>query len=102
MRSSPLQKTIAVVRILIGIIFILFGQYKLFTYAFAHGGFEQYISGYVQGEAVGFYKGILSGIVLPHPVLFGYMVGFVELGRKFASPTTRKISGAWPPPAPSV
>ena len=79
MRSSPLQKTIAVVRILIGIIFILFGQYKLFTYAFAHGGFEQYISGYVQGEAVGFYKGILSGIVLPHPVLFGYMVGFVEL-----------------------
>ena len=79
MRSSPLQKTIAVVRILIGLIFILFGQYKLFTYAFAHGGFEQYISGYVQNEAVGFYKGILSGVVLPHPVLFGYLVGVVEL-----------------------
>ena len=79
MRSSPLQKTIAVVRILIGLIFVLFGQYKLFTYAFAHGGFEQYISGYVQNEAVGFYKGILSGVVLPHPVLFGYLVGVVEL-----------------------
>ena len=30
------------------------------------------------------------------------MVGLVELGKKFASPTTRRMSGAWPPPAPSV
>ena len=45
--SSPLQKTIALIRILTAIIFILFGQYKLFTPAFAHGGFEQYVSGFV-------------------------------------------------------
>ena len=77
--SSPLQKTIALVRILTSILFILFGQYKLFTYAFAHGGFEQYISGFVQGQAVGFYRGILSGVVLPHPVLFAFVVGLVEL-----------------------
>ncbi len=77
--SSPLQKTIAIVRILTAIIFILFGQYKLFTPAFAHGGFEQYISGYVQTEAVGFYKGFLAEVVLPHPVLFGYLVGVIEL-----------------------
>ena len=30
------------------------------------------------------------------------MVGLVEDGRKLASPTTRRMSGAWPPPAPSV
>ena len=30
------------------------------------------------------------------------MVGLVELGKKFASPTTRRMSGACPPPAPSV
>ena len=30
------------------------------------------------------------------------MVGLVELGRKLASPTTLRMSGAWPPPAPSV
>ena len=77
--SSPLQKTIALVRILTSILFILFGQYKLFTYAFAHGGFEQYISGFVQGQAVSFYRGVLSGVVLPHPVLFAYVVGLTEL-----------------------
>jgi uncharacterized membrane protein YphA (DoxX/SURF4 family) len=77
--SSPLQKTIAIVRILTAIIFILFGQYKLFTPAFAHGGFEQYVSGFVQSQAVGFYKGFLAAVVLPHPVLFGYLVGVVEL-----------------------
>ena len=79
MRSSPLQKTIAVIRIFTAVLFLLFGWYKLFTPAFAHGGFEQYISGYVQDQAVGFYRGFLSGVVLPHPVLFAYMVGILEL-----------------------
>ena len=77
--SSPLQKTIAIVRILTASIFILFGQYKLFTPAFAHGGFEQYVSGFVQSQAVGFYRGFLAAVVLPHPVLFGYLVGVLEL-----------------------
>ena len=79
MRSSPLQKTIAIVRIFTAIFFILFGHYKLFTPAFAHGGFEQYLSGFVQTEAVDFYKGFLEIVVLPHPVLFAYVVGLVEL-----------------------
>ena len=79
MRSSPLQKTIAVVRIFTAILFILFGWYKLFTPAFAHGGFEQYVSGYVQSEAVGFYRGFLAAVVLPHPTLSAYTVGLVEL-----------------------
>ena len=79
MRSSPLQKTIAVVRIFTAIFFILFGHYKLFTPAFTHGGFEQYVSGFVQTEAVDFYKGFLQIVVLPHPVLFAYVVGLVEL-----------------------
>ena len=30
------------------------------------------------------------------------MVGLVDDGRKLGSPTTRMMSGAWPPPAPSV
>ena len=80
MRSSPLQKTIAIVRILTSVFFLFFGQYKLFTYAFAHGGFEEYISSYVQTEAVDFYRGFLAAVVLPHPTLFAYVVGVVELG----------------------
>lgn len=79
MRFTPLQKTVAIVRMLTAVIFILFGWYKLFTYSFAHGGFEQYISGYVQSDAVSFYRGFLAAVVLPHPTLFGYTVGVVEL-----------------------
>ena len=30
------------------------------------------------------------------------IVGFVDEGRQFGSPQTRMMSGAWPPPAPSV
>ena len=30
------------------------------------------------------------------------MVGLVELGSTFFSPARRMMSGAWPPPAPSV
>ena len=30
------------------------------------------------------------------------IVGFVEDGRQFGSPQTLMMSGAWPPPAPSV
>src|SRR3979490_2938440 len=77
--SSPLQKTIALVRILTAVIFILFGQYKLFTPVFAHGGFEQYVSGFVQSQAVGFYRGFLWAVVVAPAVLLGYMVGLVEI-----------------------
>ncbi len=79
MRSSPLQKTIAIVRIFTAVFFLFFGHYKLFTHGFAHGGFEQYISGYVQSSAVGFYRGFLAAVVLPHPTLFAYVVGVMEL-----------------------
>jgi len=30
------------------------------------------------------------------------IVGFVDEGRQFGSPQTLMMSGAWPPPAPSV
>ena len=30
------------------------------------------------------------------------MVGLVDEGSTFGSPQTRMMSGAWPPPAPSV
>ena len=30
------------------------------------------------------------------------LVGLVDDGRQFATPATRMMSGAWPPPAPSV
>jgi uncharacterized membrane protein YphA (DoxX/SURF4 family) len=78
--SSPaLSNTIACTRIATSVFFILFGQYKLFGPGFAHGGFQQYLHGYIDGAAVSFYQPILSGLLLPHAVFFGYLVGAVEM-----------------------
>jgi len=77
--SGALPKTIAVVRIATSAFFLLFGQYKVLGPEFAHGGFQQYLQGYIQSGAVSFYQPILANLVLPHAVFFGYLVGVVEL-----------------------
>lgn len=77
--NTSLPKTLAVVRMATAIFFLLFGEYKVFGPGFAHGGFQQYLQGWVQSGAVGFYRLILADLVLPHAVFFGYLVGLVEL-----------------------
>lgn len=47
--------------------------------AFAHGGFQNYLREYIASSAVSFYRPVLSGLVFPHAVFFGYVVGIVEL-----------------------
>ncbi|HZC23495.1 MAG TPA: DoxX family protein [Candidatus Binatia bacterium] len=76
--SSALSKTIAVVRIAASVFFLLFGEYKIAGPGFAHGGFQSYLQDYIGISAVGFYRPFLSGIVLPHAVMFGYVVGVLE------------------------
>src|ERR1700680_1006167 len=77
--STALSKTIAAVRMATGIFFILFGEYKLFGPAFAHGGFQEYLRGYIADGAVSFYRPILAHLVLPYAVFLGYAVGAVEM-----------------------
>lgn len=77
--SDALPKTLAVVRIATSIFFLLFGEYKVLGPGFAHGGFQQYLEGYIQSGAVSFYRPILANLVLPHAEVFGYLVGAVEL-----------------------
>jgi thiosulfate dehydrogenase [quinone] large subunit len=76
---SALPRTIAVVRIATSVFFLLFGQYKIFGSSFSHGGFQQYLQGFVQTGAVSFYGTFLNNFVLPSAVFFGYVVGVVEL-----------------------
>jgi uncharacterized membrane protein YphA (DoxX/SURF4 family) len=77
--QSPAAKTIALTRIATGFLFFLFGEYKVATPAFAHAGFQQYLQGYIQTEAVSLYRPFLAHVVLPHAVFFGYVVGILEL-----------------------
>jgi thiosulfate dehydrogenase [quinone] large subunit len=77
--DSSLSKALLIGRIGTGIFFVLFGEYKVFGSAFAHTGFAHYLEGYIQQTAVSFYRPVLSYVVLPHVVFFGYLVGVVEL-----------------------
>jgi thiosulfate dehydrogenase [quinone] large subunit len=77
--SPTLSRTIAVVRIATSVFFLLFGEYKVFGPGFAHGGFQEYLRGYIGGSAVAVYRPFLATVVLPHAVFFGYFVGVVEL-----------------------
>jgi uncharacterized membrane protein YphA (DoxX/SURF4 family) len=76
---SPLSKTIAATRIAASVFFLLFGEYKVAGPAFAHGGFQSCLQDYIANGAVSFYRPVLSGLILPHAVFFGYVVGVVEL-----------------------
>ena len=76
--TSSLPKTIAVVRIATSVFFLLFGEYKVASPAFAHGGFQNYLHDYVN-TSVSFYRPVLTGLVQPHAIFFGYFVGALEL-----------------------
>jgi uncharacterized membrane protein YphA (DoxX/SURF4 family) len=77
--SSVLSHTIAGVRIATSLFFLMFGEYKVAGPGFAHGGFQSYLHDYIANSAVSFYRPILSALVLPHAVFFGYLVGVIEL-----------------------
>jgi len=76
--SAAAAKTIAGVRIAVSVFFLLFGEYKLAGPGFAHGGFQGYLRDFIANGAVDFYRPVLSGLVLPHAVILGYVVGAVE------------------------
>jgi|ERR1700733_515214 len=76
--SAAISKTISGVRIATSVFFLLFGEYKLARPEFAHGGFQTYLHDYIATTAVNFYRPVLSGVVLPHAVFFGYGVGVIE------------------------
>ncbi len=77
--QSAANKTIAITRIATGFLFLLFGEYKIAGPAFAHGDFQKYLDGFIQTEAVSFYRPLLVHIVAPHVVFWGYFVGILEL-----------------------
>jgi uncharacterized membrane protein YphA (DoxX/SURF4 family) len=76
--SSASSTAMAVARIVIGVMFIMFAQYKLLHRDFAHGGYEKYVRGWVQESSVGFYKPFLRA-TLRYPVASGYAVGVAEM-----------------------
>ena len=69
---------LALARIVIGIFFLFFAQYKLATPDFANAGYAKYVGGYIQSSAVSFYKPFLRKTV-QHAVASGNAVAITEL-----------------------
>lgn len=78
--KNLLPPTLALVRIGTGLMFILFGQYKIFGAGFVPVGFANSIARFInENQAVSFYQVFLANVVLPHPKFFALLVGWGEL-----------------------
>jgi uncharacterized membrane protein YphA (DoxX/SURF4 family) len=72
---------LAGLRIAVGCLFLIFGQYKVFGTQFTlHGGFQGWINRFLQdGAAYPFMVPVLQRIVLPHALAIAFLVAYGEL-----------------------
>ncbi len=75
-QEAVFRRVLALCRIFVGVMFLLFGEYKVFRPGFAHGGIEYWL---VQFAPLPFYKSFLTHWVSPHSVFWAYVVGYGEL-----------------------
>ncbi len=80
LNSDPNARALAILRIGVGIFFLIFGQYKVFGTQFTlHGGFQFWINRFLeQGGAYPFMAPILRGFVLPHATPIAFLVAYGE------------------------
>jgi thiosulfate dehydrogenase [quinone] large subunit len=73
-------RALAVLRIGVGMFFLIFGQYKVFGTQFTlHGGFQFWINRFLDlGGAYPFMAPILRGFVLPHATPIAFLVAYGE------------------------
>src|SRR5438034_2758363 len=72
--------SLALLRIGVGILFVIFGQYKVFGTTFTlHGGFQFWINKFLRGGAFPFIAPLLPGFVLPHATSIAFLVAYGEL-----------------------
>lgn len=71
---------LAFLRIAVGILFLIFAEYKVFGTQFTLGGdFQGYISGFLTSGAYPFMVHVLRNFVLPHATAFAFLVAYGEL-----------------------
>ncbi|HZR64207.1 MAG TPA: DoxX family membrane protein [Terriglobales bacterium] len=75
----PTRKSLSALRVAIGILFLIFGEYKIFGTQFTlHGGFEYWINLFLQGGAYPLMVPILKNFVLPHSTAIAFLVAYGE------------------------
>lgn len=77
--NDPNARALAVLRIGVGVFFLIFGQYKVLGTQFTlHGGFQFWINRFLEGGAYPFMAPILRGFVLPHATPIAFLVAYGE------------------------
>jgi len=93
--SQRNNKALAFLRIAAGILFLIFGQYKVFGTQFTlHGGFQFWINKFLEGGAYPFMIPVLREFVLPHATAIAFLVAYGELAIGVAL-----VTGVWVRPA---
>ena len=73
-------RALAFLRIGVGVLFLIFGQYKVFGTAFTlHGGFQFWINRFLADGAYPFMVPVLREFVLPHATPIAFLVAYGEL-----------------------
>jgi len=74
-------RALAILRIGVGILFLIFGEYKVFGTQFTlHGGFQFWINKFLaEGGAYPFMAPVLRGFVLTHATAIAFLVAYGEL-----------------------
>lgn len=71
---------LAILRIAVGCLFLIFAQYKVFGTQFTlHGGFQWWINRFLEDGAYPFMAPVLRGVVLPHATAIAFLVAYGEL-----------------------
>jgi thiosulfate dehydrogenase [quinone] large subunit len=75
------SRALAALRIAVGILFLIFGEYKVFGTQFTlYGGFQFWINRFLsEGGAYPFMAPILRGFVLTHATPIAFLVAYGEL-----------------------
>lgn len=71
---------LAALRVSLGAVFVIFGQYKVFGTGFTRGGgFQFWIDGFLPDRAYPFMVPVLKTFVLPHATAIAFIVAYGEL-----------------------
>jgi uncharacterized membrane protein YphA (DoxX/SURF4 family) len=73
------SRALAFLRISIGLIFLIFAEYKLTSTGFIRTGMAQYITQFLNEGAYPFVRPFLRNVILPHSIFFGAIVSISEL-----------------------
>jgi thiosulfate dehydrogenase (quinone) large subunit len=79
--NHPNTRALAFLRIAVGILFLIFAQYKVLGTQFTlHGGFQFWINRFLaEGGAYPFMAPVLRNFVLPHATPIAFLVAYSEL-----------------------